>query len=99
MRRNLELMETMQRYCHPASTQTLLLRDDSAKVVPPSERSAVLHLHEAISPQLLDHHACSEYISALEIAAALAEAAELDSSISENDDGQQRGEADADATD
>ena len=38
----------------------------------------MLHLHEALSPQLLDHHACSAYISGLEIAAALAEAEEED---------------------
>jgi len=78
MRRNLEVMKTMQRYTHPADTEGLLLRDGGAKRVPPSSRSAVLHLHEALSPQLLDHHACSAYISGLEIAAALAEAEEED---------------------
>ncbi len=51
----------------------------TAKEVPPSERAAVLHLHdhEALSPQLLDHHGLrggtGSYIGGLEIAAALAE--------------------------
>ena len=46
----------MERYTHPPGTLGLLLRDGTAKEVPPSERAAVLHLHEALSPQLLDHH-------------------------------------------
>ena len=76
MKRNVELMETMQTYSHPHSIRTILLRDGSAKAVPPSERHAVLHLHEALSPHLLEHHACDLYVKALEISAALAEAYE-----------------------
>ena len=56
------------------STEGLLLRSGEAKVVPPGERGAVLHLHEALSPQLLEHHGCELYVRALEVAAALAEA-------------------------
>ena len=78
MRRNVELMETMQGYSHPHSIQTILLRHGSAKAVPPAERHAVLHLHEALSPHLLDHHASELYVKALEISAALAEAYEGD---------------------
>jgi len=67
----------MERYTHPPGTLGLLLRDGTAKEVPPSERAAVLHLHEALSPQLLDHHGLrggtGSYIGGLEIAAALAE--------------------------
>ena len=58
------------------STEGLLLRSGEAKVVPPGERGAVLHLHEALSPQLLEQHGSDNYIHALEIAAALAEAFE-----------------------
>ena len=74
MQRNVQLMETMRRYAHPPCTRTLLLKDGGAKAVPSSERGAVLHLHEALSSSLLDDHACEQYISGLELAAALAEA-------------------------
>lgn len=74
MRRNVELMETMQAYSHPPTTRLVLLRDGAAKAVPASERGAVLHLHEALSPQLLDDHSCERYVRGLEVAAALAEA-------------------------
>lgn len=76
MRRHVELMETMQSYCHPPSTEGILLRDGEAKSVPSRELSAVLHLHEALSPALLDQHGTGEYVGALEIAAAIAEAHE-----------------------
>lgn len=77
LRRNLEVMRTMQRYCHPPETHALLLRDGAAKAVPPAERSAVLHLHEALSQNLIDCHFTHKYIGALEIAAALAEAEDV----------------------
>ncbi len=54
----------------------LSLLDDQARAVPASERAAVLHLHEALSPSLLDHHGLegeNSYIAGLEIAAAMAE--------------------------
>ena len=77
MRRKAELMRTMQRFTHPPRTDGLLLRDGEAKLVPPSERASVLHLHEALSPSLLDHHGLrgdkESYIGGLEIAAAIAE--------------------------
>ena len=38
----------------------------------------MLHLHEAISPSLLDAHGCDGYINGLEIASAMAEAFEDD---------------------
>jgi pimeloyl-ACP methyl ester carboxylesterase len=74
LRRNLELMRTMQSYCHPHTTTGLLLRDDEARAVPSVALPAVLHLHEAISSSLIDQHGVQEYISRLELAAALAEA-------------------------
>jgi hypothetical protein len=76
MRRNVELMETMQQYAHPGDTEAVILRDGDAKSVPSSERAAVLHLHESLSPRLLEDHSIERYIEGLEIAAALAEAFE-----------------------
>ena len=79
MRRNAELMETMQRYTHPRETVGLLLRaDGTAKAVPAHERSAVLHLHESLSPTLFDDHGTEQYTANLELAAALAEAFDED---------------------
>ena len=87
MRRNVEIMETMQRYTHPRGTQGLLLRADGvAKAVASHDRSAVLHLHESLfSSQLFDDHSCERYVERLEMAAALAEA------FDEGDDGAETG--------
>jgi hypothetical protein len=74
MERNVALLETMQLYSHPQGTDALLLRDGSAKFVPSGETSSVLHLHEALSPTLLDAHGCDSYTNALEMASAMAEA-------------------------
>ena len=45
-------------------------------VVAAAQQLRVLHLHDAFSPQLLDHHSCDLYVRGLEIAAAIAEAEE-----------------------
>ena len=77
LQRNLELMQTMERYTHAPRTDTLLLRDCHATLVPAIDRAAVLHLHEALSPSLIHHHTLhgdkESYIGGLEVAAALAE--------------------------
>ena len=74
VRRNIEMMRTMEQYHHPPQTEGLLLRDGDARAVPPADRSSVLHLGEAISSQLLEQHSSTLYIAALEIACAMAQA-------------------------
>ena len=85
MKRNVELLKTMQQYSHPRGTDALLLRDGSAKHVPQRECPAVLHLHEALSPNLLDAHGCDRYTNALEIASAMAEAFEEGEEVDESE--------------
>ena len=76
MQRHVELLETMQGFEHPPGTRAIFLREGDAKAVPSRDRSAVLHLHEALSPSLLDAHYPDKYERSLETAAALAEAFE-----------------------
>lgn len=73
MQRQVDIMDTMQQYSHPEGTEALLLKNGQAKAVPSSEITAVLHLHESLSPQLMEHHGTMEYLRALEIAVALTE--------------------------
>ena len=67
-----EVLSTLPEYTHLAQTEVILLRRmpsaDWALAVPPSERAHVLHLHEAISPNILQDHLLPKYVAQIEAA-------------------------------
>ena len=65
-----EVLSTLPEYTHLEQTEVILLRRiptaDWALAVPPSERGHVLHLHEALSPNILQDHLLPKYVVQIE---------------------------------
>ena len=62
------LLRSLPAYVHLPQTEIILLRANSGEAiaVPPTERKHVLHLHESLSVNALQHHQTSAYIANLE---------------------------------
>ena len=68
-----QLLKTLPDYVHLPQTEVVLVRPGvgggfEAIAVPPTERTHVLHLHEAFSPAAIAHHSTPQYERSLEAA-------------------------------
>ena len=69
------LLRTLPDYVHLSQTEVVLVQDGGDAIsVPPTERHLVLHLHESLSPNALQHHHTEEYVKNLEAAVRRANA-------------------------